>query len=239
MPRGVVRLSRRFGSADFGYAVEVPENYDPGRAYQVRVQLHGGVLGRTDGTIRGTGSIGALAGAEQFYILPASWDEAPWWSSAQLANVRAILDTVKRRYNIDENRVTLAGVSDGGTATWYFAMRDTTPYASFASLNGALIVLQSPAIGLDGSVFPQNLVNKPYFIVNGGRDRLYPIALVQPYIDHVMKNGVEVVYHPRPDGEHNTSWWPEEKDAFETFVREHPAQSDSRSRELGNRSRRR
>jgi hypothetical protein len=222
VPRGVVRLSHRLALGDFWYAVEVPERYDPARSYQVRIQLHGGVLGRTDGTIRGTGSIGALAGAEQFYILPASWNEAPWWSGAQLANVRAILDTVKRMYNIDENRVTLAGVSDGGTATWYFAMRDTTPYANFASLNGAMIVLQSPGIGLDGLVFPQNLVNKPYFIVNGWRDRLYPISVVQPYVDHVMKNGVEAVYHPRPEGEHNTSWWPEEKDAFEAFVRDHP-----------------
>jgi hypothetical protein len=207
---------------EFGYSVDVPEQYDARRSYPVRVQLHGGVLARTDGTVRGTGSIGALAGAEQFYILPASWNEAPWWNSVQLANLRAILDTVKRTYNIDENRVTLAGVSDGGTATWYFAMRDTTPYASFASLNGALVVLQVPGMGLDGGLFPQNLANKPFFVVNGGRDRLYPTSLVDPYIDHVIKNGVEVLYHPRPDGEHNTSWWPEEKDAFETFVRERP-----------------
>jgi hypothetical protein len=38
----------------------------------------------------------------------------------------------------------------------------------------------------------------------------------------MKKRGVEVVYRPRDDGQHNTLWWPEEKDAFEAFVRDHP-----------------
>lgn len=221
-PHGVVRLHHHFALGDFWYSVDVPQNYDPARSYQVRVQLHGGVMGRQDGTIRGNGSIGALAGAEQIYVLPASWKDAPWWSTSQVQNMRAILDTVKRLYNVDENRIVLAGVSDGATAAYYFAMLDTTPFASFLTLNGALAVLQSPSIGLDGSLFPQNLVNKPFFIVNGGRDPLYPTSLVEPYIEHIKKKGVEVLYHAQPNGVHNTSWWPQEKDAVETFVHDHP-----------------
>ena len=37
----------------------------------------------------------------------------------------------------------LSGVSDGGTGTYYFSMRDTTPFASFLPLNGAIAVLRS------------------------------------------------------------------------------------------------
>src|SRR5206468_12051692 len=61
--------------------------------------------------------------------------------------MRGILDNVKRTYNIDENRVVIAGVSDGATAAFYFAMRDTTPYASFESLNGFLMVLSNARVG--------------------------------------------------------------------------------------------
>jgi hypothetical protein len=221
-PRGVVHLSHHFDRGDFEYTVDVPETYDPARAYQVRVQLHGGVMGRQDGTVRGAGSIGALAGVEQIYVLPVAWQDAPWWSDAQIENMRAVLDSVKRMYNVDENRVVLSGVSDGATANYYFAMRDTTPFASFLTLTGALAVLQNSSIDIDGELFLQNLVNKPFFMVNGGRDPLYPAALVEPYIDHLKRGGVEVLYHLQPDGVHNTSWWPQEKDAFETFVREHP-----------------
>ncbi len=220
--KGVVKFKHHFALGDFWYSVEVPQDYNPARAYQLRVQLHGGVGGRENGDIRGTGSIGALAGVDQIYVMPASWNDAPWWSDSQVQNLRAVLDSVKRIYNVDENRINMAGVSDGATGTYYFAMRDTTPYSSFEALNGSLAVLQNPTIGRDGALFPNNLLNKPYFIVNGGLDPLYPTDSVEPYINHLKNKGVEVVYHPQPEGKHNTTWWPSEKDAFETFVRDHP-----------------
>jgi pimeloyl-ACP methyl ester carboxylesterase len=222
VPRGIVHLSHHFALGDFNYTLDVPPAYDPSRRYQVRVQLHGGVTGRENGEIRGNGSIGQLAGVEQIYVLPIAWQDAPWWSNAQLENMRAILDSLKRTYNVDENHVVLSGTSDGATANYYFAMRDMTPFASFLTLNGALAVLQNTSMKIDGELFPQNLVNKPFFMVNGARDPLYPPDVVEPYIDHMKKNGVEVVYHQQPDGVHNTTWWPEEKDAFEAFVRDHP-----------------
>src|SRR5207248_2586614 len=73
-PRGLVRLSHHLGPYDFAYQVEVPQSYDPSRKYQIRVQLHGGVA-RPDPSPRGNG-IGALAGAEQIYVLPTSWSDA-------------------------------------------------------------------------------------------------------------------------------------------------------------------
>jgi hypothetical protein len=37
-----------------------------------------------------------------------------------------------------------------------------------------------------------------------------------------MAGGVPIDYHPQPEGEHNTRWRPERKDAFEKFVADHP-----------------
>lgn len=219
-PKGIVRLSNRIGSTDFPYIVEVPETYTPDRKYQVRVQLHGGV-GRPDASQRGNG-IGALAGVEQIYVLPTAWAEAEWWTDRQLENIRAILDHVKRSYNVDENRVVLSGVSDGATAAYYVAMREVTPFASFLPLNGAIAVLRSSNVTLDGELYPNNYLNKPFFIVNGGRDPLYPTSLVEPYIEHMRKNGVTLTYLPQAEGVHNTSWWPEVKGVYEAFVTAHP-----------------
>jgi hypothetical protein len=58
--------------------------------------------------------------------------------------------------------------------------------------------------------------------VNGGRDPLYPTRVVEPYIDHLKHGGVSVDYHPQPNAAHNTAWWPDVKDTYETFVRDHP-----------------
>jgi dienelactone hydrolase len=174
----------------------------------------------TAGT-RGDGSIGQLAGAEQIYVLPTAWRERPWWSDAQVDNLRIILDRVKRTYNVDEHRVVLSGVSDGGTSAFYMAMRDTTPYASFLPLNGYIMILANPSMRLTDGLFPTNLLNKPFFVVNGGQDPLYPTELVEPYLTHFQKGGVEIDYKPQPQGVHNTAWWPQVKDTFEAFVTAH------------------
>jgi hypothetical protein len=223
-----LQLQRRSVNGDFFYQLVVPETYDPARKYQVRVQLHGGVMMRESGDPRGRGGRGGrggggpLEGAEQIYVLPMAWRDAPWWSRIQVENLDAILDSVKRGYNVDENRVVLSGVSDGATGLYYIAMRDTTPFASFLPLNGFLMVLANDELSVDAEIFPTNLLNKPFFIVNGGQDPLYPIRNVLPFVDHLRDSGVIVDYHPRPEAGHNTAWWPEMKEPFEAFVRAHP-----------------
>jgi len=218
----VMTTNRTDDKVEHYYAVNVPPAYDPARRYQVRFQLHGGVMGRTTNQPRNSGEIGALAGAEQFYVIPYSWSDAPWWTEDQVLNMNAIVDTLKRTYNIDENRVVVSGVSDGGTGAYYLAMRDTTPFASFLPLNGFIMVLANADNGVRDELHPNNLRNKPLFVVNGGRDRLYPTSIVEPYVLHLKKAGVMIDYHPQPQGEHNTAWWPEVKDPFEAFVGTHP-----------------
>jgi hypothetical protein len=220
-PKGVVRGSHELRGRTFPYSIEVPDTYDASRRYQVRIQLHGGVA-RPQNAIRVSGSIGSLAGAEQIYVSPMSWDEAPWWDEKQIENLRLVLDTVKRTYNVDENRVVVSGVSDGGTGAYYLAMRDTTPYASFLPLNGFILVLANSSLGLRDQLFPNNLRNKPLFVVNGGRDQLYPTRIVDPSVRHLQQGGVELTYLPQPEAGHNTAWWPDVKEPFERFAREHP-----------------
>ncbi|MFN7915617.1 MAG: PDZ domain-containing protein [Vicinamibacterales bacterium] len=219
-PKGITRASHKMGDLEFIYQLEVPQTYDASKPWQLRVQLHGGV-GRPDPAPRTTG-IGQLAGAEQIYLLPTAWNQAEWWTDVQLNNLRTLVDVVKRTYNIDENRIVLSGVSDGGTASYYMSMRDTTAFAAFLPLNGAIPVLRNTLMKVDGELFMNNMVNKPFFIVNGGKDPLYPTTMVEPYITNMQKGGVEVKYLPQPEGVHNTAWWPEVKDTYEAFVKAHP-----------------
>jgi hypothetical protein len=90
----------------------------------------------------------------------------------------------------------LSDVSDGGTGAYYIGMRDTTPYASLTPLNGFIKVLANGDID-DGRIFPNNLRNKPMFVVNGGKDPLYPMAEVEPFTKHLI-TAVQIEYHPQP-----------------------------------------
>jgi hypothetical protein len=223
---GMIRMTNRTADGiEHHYALNVPETYDPAKRYRVRFQLHGGVMMRHDNVPPSSaGGIGALAapdGNDQIYVVPFAWNAEPWWSDDQILNLRAILDRAKRLYNIDENRVIVSGVSDGGTGAYYVAMRETTPFASFLPLNGFLMVLAAGDLRVDGPLYPNNLRNKPFFIVNGERDPLYPTSLVDPYIAHFRDGGITLDYRPQNAG-HNTSWWPQVKEVFEAFVRDHP-----------------
>jgi hypothetical protein len=213
---GIIQQSRK----DFRYTIEIPRDYDTSRRYPVRIHLHGGVM-RDPSAVRTPAGIGSLAGTtDQIYILPVGSSAAPWWGRAQVENLRAILDGVKRTYNVDENRVTLSGVSDGGTGAFYVAMADTTPYGAFVSLNGFVIVLRGERL-VEGDLFPNNLRAKPWYVVNGGRDRLYPTTMVEPFLSHLYRGGVSIEYRPQPEAGHETSWWPNVKGEVDAFLRDH------------------
>jgi predicted esterase len=213
---------RTFDGVEHDYTFVVPANYDPSRQYRLRVQLHGGVS-RPEQPDPNRLGIGRLPGTvEEISVFPSAWADSLWWQASQVDNLAKILDKLKRTYNVDENRVYLTGISDGGTGAYFMAFRDTTPWASFLPLNGNMLVLASPEVGADGEMFPGNAVNKPFFVVNGGLDRLYPAHIVQPYVEHLEKLGADVVFHVQPDADHNTDWWPEERAAYEAFVDGHP-----------------
>jgi poly(3-hydroxybutyrate) depolymerase len=222
VPRGRRDETHKIQGLDHRYTVIVPDDYDPARSYPVRFQLHGGVGGPLRPG-RGGDAADRIPGTRpEIYVLPDSWNRSMWWQASQAENVATILDRLKRTYNVDENRVYMTGISDGGTGAWFFAFRDPTAFAAFLPLNGQMLVLSNPSTGVEGEMYPGNAVNRPYFAVNGGRDPLYPAAGVRPYLEHLQTLGAEVVFHVQEEAEHNTRWWPEERAAFERFLEAHP-----------------
>jgi predicted esterase len=213
---------RTSDGVEHSYTFVIPKRYDPSRQYPLRVQLHGGVA-RVQPPPTERRGVGRLPpNLDEIEAFPAAWVHSLWWQASQVENLAKVVDAIKRAYNVDENRVYLTGISDGGTGAYFVAFRDTTLWSSFLPLIGSMMVLANPEVGADGELFPGNAVNKPFFVVNGGRDRLYPAGVVQPYVEHLMKLGGDVVFHIKPAADHNTEWWPEERADFEAFVDDHP-----------------
>ena len=221
VPRGLqFGRTRTFDNIEHQYAVVVPETYDPSRPYPVRVQLHGAVE-RPRPMVPARLRTNALQGAiEEIRVFPIAWTESPWWSATQVDNLARILDRLKRTYNVDENHVYLTGASDGGTGAYFMAFTNTTPWASFVPLISDMMVLASPDIAAKISVFPGNAVNKPLFVVNGGRDPLYPSHVVELTVEHLNTLGGRAIFRSFPESEHSTAWWPEVQGAVDDFVTE-------------------
>ena len=223
VPRGLqFGRHRTFDGMDHEYAFVIPKGYDPSRPYQVRVQLHGGIARARPPAVNRIRVDALPSGVEEITVYPGGWVRSLWWSATQVDNVARIIDRLKRTYNIDENRVYLTGISDGGTGVYYMAFKDVTPWASFVPLIGNMVVLGTPSVRAEGELYPGNAVNKPFYVVNTGRDPVYPGHVMALYVDHLRKLGAPLVYRVYPDLGHSTEWWPDERPELESFVHDHP-----------------
>jgi hypothetical protein len=220
---GRVNVSSRDGANTLDNVIEVPAEYDPSRPWPVRVTLHGGVgreaPGPGDDPARPLTN--RIPSAGEIVVHPRAWAGSEWWTAGQVTNIRRLLDRVKRDYNVDESRVYVTGISDGGTGVYFLAMRDATPWAACLPLNAHPLVLANPDVGADGPLYAGNLVNCPLRVVNGGRDQLYPAASVTPFIEMFRRGSIAVDFQVYPDAGHDVSWWPQERPRFEAFLAAH------------------
>ena len=210
----------------FNNVVDVPDDYDPAVKSMLRVQLHGGV-GRPSPNLQQPGrepgrANNRIAGEKQIYLHPSGWASAQWWDEEQVDNILRSVDTLKRKYNIDESLIYVTGISDGGTGVYYLALKEPNLWSSYLPLNGSLAVLRNLDNGADGEMHGNNLVNAPLYVVNGENDPLYPVAQVEPHMAWIRKMGGTLVFRPQAGAVHNTAWWPTERAPFEAFVHDHP-----------------
>ena len=139
-----------------------------------------------------------IPGETQIYVFPSGFSDAAWWHAHQVENILRVVDRLKRRYNVDESRIYLTGISDGGTGTYYMAMKDPTVWSAFLPLNGSIKVLGNPAVRADGELYANNLANRPFYIVNGGRDPLYPVEHVATHVEAFKRWACRWCFDRRP-----------------------------------------
>ena len=219
VPRGRQVLARRNPEGvEYRTIAWIPSDYDPARRYPVRVYLHGGVSRPRRDEAAWWRNQERYARNDAIVLFPESWRETMWWQASQIENLAGVVNDLKRTYNVDENQVHLLGVSDGGTGAFYHAFKAPTRWAGFVSFNGHPAVLASPSTAADGQMHVTNLRNKPFFVVNGGQDRLYPISSVVPFLQLFVNAGVYVDFRPRPEAGHNMQWWDEESPRVDAFI---------------------
>ena len=208
----------------FPYVILVPDDYDATISYPVEFMLHGGVS-RPEWEAGGSWwrrGYDSLKQPDRIMVVPASWDEAFWWFDNQAESLTGILRTIKQSYNVDDNRVSLTGVSDGGTGTYFFAFKQPTEWATFLPYIGHPGVLRNPQSGGGHKLYFENLMSKALYIVNGENDPLYPASSVQPFIDILEQAKVSYIFKAIEGGGHNTNWLPQERPMIEQFKLDNP-----------------
>jgi poly(3-hydroxybutyrate) depolymerase len=198
------------------YFMHVPPQYDVKKSYPIIIWLHGGVNGApaeaaSQAIELWQGALGDKWENEIMVMAPAciaadTTEDAFWWRDKGQRNVLHMLREVKQRFNIDDNRVYLTGMSDGGSGTFGFAGRRPDSFAGYFPMVGHPLV---PAT--DGTrMFWENFEGAKVYAINGGKDPLYPAKMVAGLVKEANENGASIEHKIYEEAGHDLSYAPKE-----------------------------
>ena len=147
------------------YVLHVPDDYRGDEPFPLVVILGGGP-GRAVPTAQTARSslepLGVLA------LFPQA--NGMWWEEEPGAAVEALLAEALAELNVDTDRVTITGFSNGGTGSLLYAARTPHRFAAVASLMGGGL----PFFERDQVIDAAAIARTPFLFVHGGSDELIP-----------------------------------------------------------------
>ena len=153
-----VALSEKSG-AGVPYFLRIPLSYRPDRATPLLVYLSGGAGIALDGVSSANDAIGSTN-----YLVLYPQAAGYWWKPEVAARLDRVMRDVFREFNVDRDRVHIAGFSNGGTGALYMAELWPQRFAAVVSLMGAGRCMDEVKQRL------LNLTNLPLLLVHGEKD---------------------------------------------------------------------
>jgi acetyl esterase/lipase len=196
---GSVVLTDTFGTP-YTTGFYIPPSLRGDSAYPCIVYLHGGTGAvRNDKGELAWEMLRMLTDSMNLILAsPSANRTAPWWSPAGLSRILQTLRYMSLHYPINPDKVFLAGVSDGATGCYAAANTIAAPFAGFIAISGFGGML--PQLGIQ--LHPENLMQRPIYNVNAGRDHLYPVVIVNKFLDRLAQDGVGIKRMVYPEEAH-------------------------------------
>jgi phospholipase/carboxylesterase len=178
-----------------GVSIYVPENYSADQAWPLVMALHGGSgNGRAFlwSWLRDARSHGAILVAPT--AVGQTW--AITGPDADTPNLARILDFVRARWSLDEHRLLLTGLSDGGTFSYASGLEPGSPFTHLAPVAAAFHPMLAQMA--DG----ERLSGLPIHIAHGALDWMFPVSMAREARDALAAAGAAVTYRELPDLSH-------------------------------------
>lgn len=184
-----------------GFSLYVPEYYDEAQAHPLIVALHGGsgngrdflwtwlVEARTRGAI----------------LLSPSSVERTWslmGTDLDSDNLAAMVLRISQRWNIDQEKLLLTGMSDGGTFCYVSGLRPDSPFTHLAPSSASFHPLL-----LEGTS-RERLAGLPIYLMHGVLDWMFPVDVARTANAALSAAGAKVVYREIDDLSHT---WPRDE----------------------------
>jgi predicted peptidase len=196
---GFLRTTLSLNGREIPQVVYLPPNYSPEVPHPAIVFLHGRSESGTDGWKQMGQGLGRaiIADATRWpfvVVMPQKPDQSRQWAD-YTEDVLACLADAKARFNIDPDRVTLTGLSQGGAGTWAIG-------ASHPHLWNALV----PICGFgDAQSLAPKVADMPIWCFHGDADDIILPEESRKMVAAMKAAGGQPVYTEYPGVNHN-SW---------------------------------
>ncbi len=178
--RGLHKRTIRVGEATSNYVVVAPRGYDPKRPWPMHISLHGGgKASRYNERTCWEHDWGRRPPREFILVCPTT-PGGKWWLPAGDAMVMAVYREVLREWNVALERVSVGGMSNGGTGTWHIAMK-------YPWLWSGIVPRCAGEIRDDDLV--ENISKLPTYMIHGTRDHLIPVEASRAMRERLSRVG--------------------------------------------------
>lgn len=192
------------------YGLYIPKNYDASKKYPLVIMLHGAgsnhrlslrrVFGKSNAP--GETDVEVSRTFPEFkdvnYIVASPFARGTMgYQGVAEKDVMDILADVKKRFNIDEDRTYLTGLSMGGGGTLWIGLTRPDIWAAIAP------VCPAPPPGTDE--LAPNALNFPSHFFHGDKDQAVPVSVSRDWTKKFKELGNSVEYIEYPGVNHN-SW---------------------------------
>ncbi|MBN2841925.1 MAG: prolyl oligopeptidase family serine peptidase [Sedimentisphaerales bacterium] len=185
-------------TTDLDYIAYLPDDYgkDPDKKWPLVMFLHG--VGERGSDVQKVEKHGlpALASRGQkfdFIIIAPQCPPSKFWPDMCVPLV-ALLDDASNKWNVDEDRVYLTGLSMGGFGTWSLACAYPERFAAIAPICGGGMTFMASA-----------LRNMPIWVFHGEKDSVVPISRSEEMVNAIKSSGGNPRFTRYPDLNHD-SW---------------------------------
>ena len=196
---------------EINYLLYLPKNYNSSQEkFPLMLFLHGaGERGHDLNLVKMHGPPKLIDQGKDFPFIVVSpqCPENVWWSTDDLS---ALLDDVVQKYNVDENRIYVTGLSMGGYGTWAMAEKYPDRFAAIAPVCGGGNPLTICKIG-----------KLPVWVFHGAKDPVVSVKEGQQMVDALNKCGNDAKLTIYPEAWHDA--WTEtynNQELYEWFLKQ-------------------
>lgn len=165
--RGFLSRTVTVGGENLKYVVWVPDSYDPAEPMPTIIHLNGAGECGTDGwrQVYHIGGAIMLEPAKWPFIMifPQKQDVKHDWEDEEPMVMEALKQS-KQEFNIDDSRLYLTGLSQGGHGTWAIAARHPDMFAAIA-----------PVCGWGDEEIASKVAKLPIWTFHGDKDEAVPV----------------------------------------------------------------